>query len=251
MVINMADAAMRTEMQARGTRLDVSRLVGTWFAVKLDDNRIAKLVITEQDGTLLIHPYGPSDSELPDWGQVAADPHTASGSTTATGFQARYRVGAMRVEFLVVENQGVLLVQHFTSFDDGRANEFGKAYYRRSAPELVTTVGISTGAVTGEWVNAKPDTQWATRFILAENAGAMTIRVWCATDPIDWGEAEVTTHRDSQGEQHFFAEYDLEPFEAVVGVLSIKNLVVVNQLRRFKGGESPSLFCREFFFRNR
>lgn len=247
----MADMAMRTEMKARGTRVDLSPLVGTWFAVKLDDNRIAKLVITEQDGTLLIHPYGSSDSELPDWGQVEADPHTASGSTTASGFQARYRVGAMRVEFLVVENQGVLLVQHFTSFEDGRAREFGKAYFRRSAPELVTTVGISTGVITGEWVNSKPDSQWATRFILAENAGVMTIRVWCATDPIDWGEVEATAHQDSQGERYFFAEYDLEPFVAVVAVLSVKNLVVLNQLRRFKDDESPNLFCREFFFRNR
>src|SRR5688572_1112641 len=91
---------------ARSTRADVSRLLGTWFGIKLDENRFAKLLITDEDGTLLIHPYGSTDSEPSDWGQAEAIPHVASGSTTATGFQAHCRLDAIQVEFIVVENQG-------------------------------------------------------------------------------------------------------------------------------------------------
>jgi hypothetical protein len=238
--------------QAQDTRIDVSPMVGTWFGIKLDENRIANIVITERDGTLLIHPYGSPDSEVPDWGEVAATPYTASGSTTASGFRAQCRLDGVKVEFFTVENQGVLLAQTFTSFDDsGRTNEFSKAYYRRSPAELVATEAISTGAVTGEWVNANPNTDWVTGFTLSENAGTTTIRVRGASDPIDWGEAEVTVCQDSHGESNFCAVYDLEPFVAAVGVISIKNLVVLNVFRRFKDGESIDNFNREFFFRNR
>lgn len=249
----MVNRAVQTDMkQARGGRVDVAPLVGTWFGIKSDENHIAKLLITEQDGALLVHPYGWPDSELSDWGQFEAIPQTASGSTTASGFQAHCRLGAMRVDFLVVENLGVLLVQTFTSFhdDSGRPGEFGKAYYRRSSAELAATNGISTGAATGEWVNANPATNWVSGFTLTEDAGVTTIRVRSASDPMDWGEAEVTACLDGHGEQNFYAEYDLEPFTVAIGVISIKNLVVLNQFRRYKDSEVVDTFCREFFFRN-
>jgi hypothetical protein len=238
--------------QAHGTRVDVSPLVGTWFGIKLDENHIAKLLITEQDGTLLFHPYGPPDSELSDWGQVEAIPYVASGSTTASGFQAQCRLGAMRVDFLVVENQGVLLLQAFTSFhdDSGRTGEFAKAYYRRSA-ELVSTTGISAGNFSGEWVNSNPATDRVAGFTLTQDAGATIIRVRGASDPTDWGVAKLTAYKDKHGEPYFYAVYDLEPFEATIGVISVKNLVVLNEWRRFKDSESINSFCREFFFRNR
>lgn len=236
-----------------GTRIDVSRLVGTWFGIKPGETRIAKLLITESDGALLIHPHGTADSEFSDWGEAKATPHCASGSTTATGFHAQCRVGAMQVEFVTVENQGVLLVQIFTSYhdDSGRANEFAKSYYRRSASELVSTSGISTGVVTGEWVNSNPATDWVAGFTITEHAGAATIRIRGASDPIDWGEADLTAHKDKYGESNLFATFDLEPFEVAIGVISVKNLVVLNQFRRYKDEETINSFCREFFFRNR
>jgi hypothetical protein len=250
----MANSTAQPDLkQAPGIRVDVSRLVGTWFGIKLDENRIAKLVITEENGRLLIHPYGSPDSEFPDWGETEATPHVDSGSTTATGFQAHCRLGGVRVEFVVVENQGVLLVQNFTSFhdDSGRTSEFGKAYYRRSAAELVATTGISTGTITGEWVNSNPATRWVTGFTVTGDAGATAIRIRGASSPADWGEAELTGYQDPHGESHFYAEYDLEPCAVVIGVISVKNLVVLNQFRRFKDDESLPSFCREFFFRNR
>lgn len=248
----MANTAMRTDVeQARGAGVDVSPFVGTWYGIKLDENRIAKLVITEEDGALLIHPYGSADSELFDWGQATAIPYIASGAKT-NGFRARCRVGAMQVDFFTIENQGVLLVQTFTSFhdDSGRAGEFGKAYYRRSAEELVANTGISTGDLTGEWVNSYPATKWVAGFTLTEDSGVLTMRIRGASDPIDWGEAEVTVCRDKHGEANLFAVYDLEPFEASVGVISVKNVVVLNVFLRFKDGESTNSFSRDFFFRN-
>jgi hypothetical protein len=238
--------------QARGTDVDLSPLVGTWFGIKLDENHIAKLLITEQDGKILVHPYGPPDSELPDWGQAEATPYVASGSTMASGLQTQYRFGAMWVKFLIVENQGVLLLQGFTSFHDdgGRTGRFTKAYYRRSA-ELASTTGLSTGAFSGEWVNSNPATNRVAGFILTEHAGTTTIRIRGVNDPTDWGEAELTAHEDKYGEPYFYAEFDLEPFAATIGVLSIKNLVVLNEWRRYKDGESLNSFSREFFFRNR
>jgi len=250
----MVDRTMQTDIsQARDTRVDVSPLVGTWFGIKLDESRFAKFGITEQDGTLLIRPYESSDSELSDWGQVEATPHTASGSTTASGFQAHCRLGAVRVDFVVVENNGVLLAQSFTSFHDGsgRTNEFAKGYYRRAAAERVATTGLSTGTLTGEWVNSNPVDNWVTRFTLSEDDGATTIRIWAASEPTDWGDAKITVYRDSHGEANLYTVYDLEPFEAVIGVISVKNVVVLNQFRRLKDSDSINPFRREFFFRNR
>jgi hypothetical protein len=234
-------------------RIDVSRLVGTWFGIKLDEIPIAKLVFTERDGALLVHPYGTTDSEFSDWGETEVTPHCASGSTTATGFHALCRVGGMRVEFVTVENQGVLLVQIFTSFHDGsgRPNEFGKSYFRRSAPELVSSSGISAGVITGEWVNSNPATNWVAGFTISQPAGVTTIRIRGASDPADWGEADLAEHKDWHGESNLIARFELEPCEVVVGVISVKNLVVLNQFRRYKDGETVSSFCREFFFRNR
>lgn len=245
--------ASRTMHSARDTRIDVSPLVGTWFGIKLDESPIVKIVIAEQDGALLIQPYGSPDAEVPDWGQAEVIPHVASGSTTASGFQAHCRTDAEQIEFVVVENQGVLLVQSFTSFHDGsgRPGRFAKAYYRRSAPELVATTGISTGTIVGEWVNSNPTTTWVAGFTIAEGAGGTTISIRGAGDPVDWGEAELTAYADRHGESNFYAEFDLEQFRAVIGVISVKNLVVLNQFRRFKDDESIDSFCREFFFRNR
>jgi hypothetical protein len=253
-VIDLPDSATRADARpALDTRIDVSPLIGTWFGIKLDESRIGKLVISERDGVLLLHPYGTPESGLDDWGETEMTPHTASGSTTASGFHARCRVGAMRVEFVTVENQGVLLVQHFTSYhdDSGRPNEFAKSYFRRSAPELVSTSGISTGVITGEWENSNPATVWVSTFTITEDGGATTIRIRGASDPIDWGEAEINVHTDSHGEANLIATFDLEPFEVTIGVISVKNLVVLNQFRRYKDRGTVDSFCREFFFRNR
>lgn len=249
----MANRTMQAETSSvRDTRVDVSPLVGTWYGVKLDENHIAKLEIIERDGTLLIHPYGTPDSELPDWGQVEAIPHTASGSTTASGFQAHFRLDAARIDFVAVENQGLILVQGFTSYLDGSGrNEFAKGYFRRVPAELVSTTGISTGTLTGEWVNSNPTPDWVTRFTLTEDDDTRTIRIWGVSDPLDWGEAEITAYQDKYGEANLYAVYDLEPFEAVIGVISVKNVVVLNQFRRYKDSESINTFRREFFFRNR
>lgn len=245
---------MQADAQRAGdTRIDVSPLVGTWFGIKLDESHIARLLIVERDGALVVHPYGTADAEVSDWGEVEAAPHTASGSTTASGFLARGRVGTTRIDLIAVENQGVILLQIFTSFHDGsgRANEFAKCYFRRSAPELVSTAGLSTGVGTGEWVNANPATRWVTGFTIAEDTGVTTIRIRAADDPVDWGEAEIAVHGDRHGEPNLVTTFDLEPFEAVIGVISVKNLVVLNQFRRYKDGRAANSFCREFFFRNR
>jgi hypothetical protein len=252
-VTSMASKTVQPDSeQARGTNADLSRLLGTWFAIKLDENRITKLLLTEEDGTLLVRPYGSPDSEPYDWGQAAVTPFVASGSTTATGFQAHCRFGDIRVNFMVIENHGVLLTHTFTTFHDGsgRPSEFGKSYFRRAAEELVSTSGISTGTISGEWVNSNPATTWVAGFTITETAGAPVLRVRGASDPIDWGETELTASQDRHGESHFYGVYDLEPFEAVVGVLSVKNLVSLSQFRRYKDESIPT-FSREFFFRNR
>lgn len=253
-VVGMASRTMQSDTeQVPGGRIDVSQLVGMWFGIKLDESRFARLEITEQDGTLLIRPYGSPDSGESDWGQAEMTPYAASGSTTATGFEAKCRFGAEWVEFVAVQNQGVLLVQSFTSFhdDSGRASEFAKAYYRRAAPELVATAGISTGTTSGVWVNSNPATDRVAEFTITEGAGGSTIRIRGVSDPIDWGDAELKAYQDRHGESNFYAVYDLEPFEAVIGVISVKNLVVLNQFLRYKDGESANFYCREFFFRNR
>lgn len=252
-MITLAKMSMTTETEPAGSSgIDVSPLVGTWFGIKHDEIPIIRIVITERDGLLLLHPYGKPDSDLPDWGETVATGHAADGSAMATGFHATCEAGGMRVEFLTVQNQGVLLAQIYISFNDGgRPNKFAKSYFRRADGNLVTSSGISTGVITGDWVNSNPDTPWVAGFTIADGPDGTTIRIRSASDPLDWGEAELTSHADKHDEANLFARYDLGSLEVAIGVISVKNLVVLNQFRRFKDRDVIDTFCREFFFRNR
>lgn len=253
-MITLAKTTLTADTEPVGSAgIDVSPLVGTWFGIKHDEIPITKIVITERDGVLLLHPYGKPDSDLPDWGETVATGHAADGSTAATGFHATCEADGMRVEFLTVQNQGVLLVQIYISFhdDSGRPNKFAKSYFRRADEKLVASAGISTGVITGDWVNSNSDTPWVAGFTIAEGSDATTIRIRGASEPLDWGEAELTSHADKHGEANLFARYDLGSLEVAIGVISVKNLVVLNQFRRFKDRDVIDTFCREFFFRNR
>lgn len=99
-----------------------TQLVGTWVNVNPNARGIAKIVITDEGGSLKIHAYGVCHPTPCDWGANKGRPYsTATNSETGKAFSARYRFG-----FSIAHLSGVLssdgrrlTVQSFTHFIDG------------------------------------------------------------------------------------------------------------------------------------
>lgn len=218
-----------------GTKADVSPLLGTWINAKRNTQHITTAVVTEQDGGLSVRLHGTSD-----WGETEAVPYVFPGTTDVAGFHARYE----RTEIAANVKLGILVIQTYTSFEDGRLSQFSREFFYRSTVEPPTGE-VPTGVrfLAGDWVNTNTDTRWIKGFTIADH----TLRVLGANEPTDWGKTEITTYLDGAGEPAFRAEYDLGPIEALLAGNTGKNIVIIAAFFRLKGGESANAFCREFF----
>jgi hypothetical protein len=245
MAFSMATQTMRADTKAVvGAKADVTPLLGTWVNAKRNTDHIATVVITEQDGAVLIRPYGSSAGELFDWGETEATPYAFTGTTEVAGFHARYAFGVTWVEVAANVKQGILVIQTYTTFHDERLNQFSREFFYQSsvAPgdgEVATGVSF----LTGDWVNTNLNTKWLKGFTIT----ADTLRVLGAATPADWGETAINTYLDGAGDPAFLAEYDLGSVEAVLAGNTGKNIIIVAAFIRLKGGEPANSFCREFF----
>lgn len=250
----MADKTMwADEKQLSGADVDISSLIGTWVNTKPDTDHIAKIVVTERDGALLIQPYGSGVTELVDWGQTRATPYAVSGGTEAAGFHARYRIGTVATELAANQKLGILVIQSYTSFHDGdRLSHYSREFFHRSTTGTVATNGqVGADSLVGDWVNSNPATAWLTGFTLADDGGQLVLRARGANVPTAWGEVKVTSYQDNIGEPAFHAVYDLGSLEAVLAANANKGVVIIAAFLRFKDGDVANFLCREFFFRQR
>jgi hypothetical protein len=248
--VSTAAQTMRADAKSMvGAKVDVGPLIGTWFNAKQGTDHIATLVVTERDGALIVRLYG-SSTELVDWGAAEAVPHVFTGTTEVAGFHARYAFGGTRIEIAANVKMGILVIQTYTSFhdDSGRLSQFSREFFYRST---VAPAGgeVRTGRrfLLGDWVNTNPTTKWIKRFTFADSGDVFSLRVLGASEPLDWGETDVTTYLDSSGEPAFHAEYDLGAVEAVLAGNTGKNIVIIAAFFRRKGEDPANTFCREFF----
>ena len=113
--------------------LDLSPLVGDWVNTKPDSSYLVRLVLTEQDGRLLLRVYGANEPEPIDWGEVEAVPYAAGTSTVARGFHAFYNQEGIERHLVANEKQEILVIQSYTRYLDGsdRTSHIGREFYHR------------------------------------------------------------------------------------------------------------------------
>jgi hypothetical protein len=232
------DTAMPADAKALvDTRADIAPLLGTWVNAMGDTEHITRAVVTARDGAVFVRLHAPFD-----WGEVEAVPYTVPGTTDVAGFHARYDLDGTRTELAGNVKFGILVIQSYTSFQDGRLSHYAREFFYQPTTEPADerTGGVS---LTGDWVNSYPATKWIKEFTVTGS----TLHVRGGGEPADWGETTLTTYVDNLNEPAFHAEYDLAPFTAVLAANSNKNIIIIAAFFRFKDGRSDNYLCREFF----
>jgi hypothetical protein len=130
---------MRADDQpANGTRLqdeaklNLSQLLGTWWSTDKATGGIRKMILSEENGALMVHGFGACAPELCDWGKIVAVAYAASvTSTDAMAFTARYDFGFMETTLAVYMKGGILVLDSFNAFKDssGRSDYFTREFY--------------------------------------------------------------------------------------------------------------------------
>lgn len=233
------EQTMRADAKALvGTKPDVAPLLGTWVNAKRNTDHIATAVLTDRDGAVRVRLYGSTD-----WGEVDAVPYVFTGTTDVAGFHARYSFDAVRVEIAANVKLGILVIQTYTSFQDGRLSQFSREFFYRSTVEPNGEVRTGVSFLTGAWVNTNVATRWIREFTLTGS----TLHVLGANEPTDWGATEITTYLDDAGDPAFHASYDLDTVSAALAGNTGKSIVIIAAFLRQKNGGSANTFCREFF----
>lgn len=113
--------------------LDLSPLVGDWSNTKPDSSYLVRVVLTEQDGRLLLRVYGANKPAPIDWGEVEAVPYAAGTSIVARGFHAFYNQDGIERHLVANEKQEILVIQSYTRYLDGsdRTSHIGREFYHR------------------------------------------------------------------------------------------------------------------------
>jgi hypothetical protein len=120
-------------------RIDPGIFVGNWTTTNQQTQGIARLIVREVDGRLLVRAFGAMPTSLCDWGEVAAAVFADSPDSSAPrAFTARFDLGYKDVSLQAKVKKGVLVVANFNRFSDdsGRAAFFSREFfYCAPAPE--------------------------------------------------------------------------------------------------------------------
>jgi hypothetical protein len=119
--------------QLVGIPPNLTPLLGTWINANPATDYIAKIIVTERSGVLVVRAYGSSLPYPVDWGEAEASAYVLGGAAKAAGFHARYDFGALRTELAANEKLGILVIQSYTLFNDGsgRLGHFAREFFRR------------------------------------------------------------------------------------------------------------------------
>lgn len=238
-----------------GAEVERASMLGSWTNVKEKTDHIVSAVVTERDGSVYIRAFGSSPDGPVDWGEVEAFPHASSGTSNLAGYLARYDFGGgVRTECAANVKLGVLVIQTYTSYEDGsgRLSHFSREFFVQppagTAPSTAPDGTDTDHGLVGDWVNTNPETEWIEEFTIAGDGDGddLTMRTLAVREPVDWGEIPITTYMDNLNEPAFRAEYDLGSFTATLACNSNKNLIIIAAFLCFED-TSKNFLCREFF----
>ncbi len=115
-------------------KVDLSTFVGSWKNTKEDSGQIVKAELSSRDQQLILQAYGACEPDLCDWGTTECTVFTdAVNSPTAIAFFAKYEFNDITVEISSNVKLGVLVIQTYTTFNDGsgRQNYYTREFYHR------------------------------------------------------------------------------------------------------------------------
>jgi hypothetical protein len=147
-------------------RLSLDSFPGTWLNTNPAGAGLAKVVITEDSGSLRIRVFGAGGGSLQDWGEAVADTVYASGihAHKASAFTARPEEGSAAFRLEANLSKGLLIIACITRGRDGQPGLFLREFFRRgdaapaALPEPSGTSPSEAGSVDprsflGRWVN--------------------------------------------------------------------------------------------------
>lgn len=133
MNVSRAEDQLSVENGATGKGpVDPAPLAGTWLNTDKKSRGIAKLVLTLNDGALMVRAFGACDPEFRDWGEVeGAAFSNGVSSTEGMAFTALFSFGFMETQLAVYLKGGILVLDSFNTFNDnsGRSNYFSREFF--------------------------------------------------------------------------------------------------------------------------
>ena len=118
--------------QAGGGPVDPSPLTGIWLNTDKRTGGITKLVLTQNDGGLMVRAFGACDPAPCDWGEVRGEAFSSGvGSPEGMAFTVSYQFGFMETFLAVYFKGGILVLDSFNTFNDdsGRSNYFSREFF--------------------------------------------------------------------------------------------------------------------------
>jgi len=123
----------RVEAEAAGADpADVSALAGVWLNSNPDTNGIARMVLSEAGGKLVLQVYGVGPEGLIDWGTTDVNIFAASASSrSVTGFTCIYDFGFAETQLQAMILKGLIVLAQLHTFKDEsrRVDYFVREYF--------------------------------------------------------------------------------------------------------------------------
>lgn len=129
-----AEDQIPDNLSAPGGTVDLTPLVGAWYATDKQATGVVRLELSDRDGSLVVRALGANDTEPYDWGEVEGTAYGSSVTgTEAMAFSAIYDFGFLVTTLAAYGKQGILVLDTFNTFTDasGRSNYFSREFFHR------------------------------------------------------------------------------------------------------------------------
>src|SRR3954447_5358462 len=109
--------------------LGLTGIVGSWFNTNHETREIARLMVGERDGMLVLTIEGAGPGERISWPETPAVPYAEGpGTAEVAGFEAHCDLGLMETHLAANLKYGVMVIQSYNCFKDGSGRP---AYFTR------------------------------------------------------------------------------------------------------------------------
>ena len=122
----------KDRLPARGP-IDLAPMLGTWLNTNTASRGIVKVILSDDEGALVVHAFGACDPAPCDWGPASEVVACAArpDSQKPMGFTARYDFGFLTMRLEANLSRGLLIIASFNTFhdDSGRSDFFSREFF--------------------------------------------------------------------------------------------------------------------------
>jgi hypothetical protein len=140
--LEFAQLSDRVESNGAGSTMDTKALPGVWINSNPDTSGIARMVMSESEGKLLLQVFAIGPNGLIDWGSTPVSVFAGSPTSSAgAGFTCKFDFGFAETELQGMIMKGLLVLAQFHRFKDTsqRADFFVREYFGRYLDTVSTT----------------------------------------------------------------------------------------------------------------